>query len=128
MEIKKKIIKFLLLSFVILTVLSFSACTTESFEGEVCELEYKEAYTTTLILPITIFNGKTSSVIMIPYFRHYPNRWRVKVREYDTDSNKYIYHECYVTEETYNSLKIGDWFVYDEDYCYPDEPYSQERA
>ena len=42
-------------------------------------------------------------------------------------TTNYDYNDCYVTEETYNSLKIGDWFVYDEDYCFPEEPYTQEK-
>lgn len=117
-----------LVALIFITLFLFSACATEPFEGEVCELEYEEAYTTTVILPVTIYNGKTTSIIPVPYIRSYPDRWRVVVREYDSEKDEFIYHECYVTEETYNSLKIGDWFVYDEDYCYPNEPYTQEKA
>ena len=121
--------KKLSLMFMILFVLfMFSACGTEPFEGEVCELKYQEAYTTTVIVPVTVWNGKTASVITIPYIWSYPDRWRVKVREYDDEKDEFIYHECYVTEEIYNSLKIGDWFIYNEDYCYPNEPYTHEKA
>lgn len=99
----------------------------KSFEGEVCELELKEAYTTTVILPITIFNGKTNTVIMVPHIRTYPDRYRVKVKTFDVENNKYTYNECYVTKECFEQLKIGDWFVYDKDYCFDSEPYTQTR-
>ena len=47
--------------------------------------------------------------------------------QYLNQDGMYKYHECYVTEEIYNTLEVGDWFVYDEEYCFPDEPYEQER-
>lgn len=120
--------KISILTICILMLILLTGCKGERFEGEVCELEYKEAYTTTTLLPTTIFNGKTSSVVLIPHILHYPDRWRVKVWQYDEESGEKIYHECYVTEEVFNSLKIGDWFVYDESYCYPDEPCTKERT
>ena len=112
----------------ILMLMFLTGCKAERFEGEVCELEFKEEYTTTRVMTITVFNGKTSSVIVVPYVFHYPDRWRVKVREYDEENRQITYHECYVTEEVFNSLEIGDWFVYDESYCFANEPYTTERA
>ena len=90
-------------------------------------MEFKPKYTT--IIPITtyIYNGKTMTPIITMYARTYPDRWYVQVREYDEENQKYIYNDCYVTENTYNSLKIGDWFVFDEDYCFEEEPYTQEK-
>lgn len=112
----------------ILMLIVLTGCKSEWFEGEVCELEFKEACTTTRVIPITVFNGKTCSVIIVPYVFHYPDRWRVKVWEYDEENRQITYHECYVTEEVFNSLEIGDWFVYDESYCFANEPYIKERA
>ena len=124
----KKIVKIIAIIFVFFIGLClFVGCKKESFEGEVCELEFKPAYTTTVIIPVTIYNGTTSSLVMIPYIRYYPDRWYVKVKEYVIGEETYTYYECYVTEEVYDSLEVGDWFVYDEEYCFPNEPYEQER-
>lgn len=122
---RKKIVT--IIAVLLVGLFLFVGCKKEAFEGEVCELEFKPAYTTTIIIPVTIWNGKTSSVFMIPYIRYYPDRWYVKVREYVSGDGMYKYHECYVTEEVYNTLEVGDWFVYDEEYCFPDEPYEQEQ-
>lgn len=125
-----KQLKYIIASIFIVCISLFCvACKeeTKSFEGEVCKLEYKEEYTT--IIPITthIYNGKTMTPIIAMYVRTYPDRWYVQVKTFNEEKQKYDYNDCYVTEATYNSLKIGDWFVYDEDYCFPEEPYTQEK-
>lgn len=118
----------LLALLLVVLALSFTACEPTYFEGEVCELEFKEAYTTTTVIPITIYNGKTTSIIMVPYVYHYPDRWFVKVKSFDEEKQKFIYNSCYVTKECFETLKIGDWFVYNEDYCFDEEPCIKERA
>lgn len=127
----KKTIRCLSLCLIILLIpLCFLGCRKKeaNFEGEVCELEYKEAYTTTVILPIYIYNGKTTTLMMIPYIRSYPDRYRVKVQNYNDNKQSYDYYECYVTKECFDNLKIGDWFVYDKDFCFKEEPYTQVKA
>lgn len=116
---------------IILTILllfSFTGCSKqEPFEGEICKLEYQPAYTTTTLIPIIISNGKTTTTILVPYIFYYPDRWYVQVREYVGEYEEFVYHECWVTEEVFNSLSVGDWFVYNEDYCFPDEPCEKIR-
>lgn len=102
-------------------------CSNKSFEGEVCELRFEEEYTTIILLPTNVYNGKTMQTWLIPYVRTYPDRWYVRVRTFNTEKQNYEYNECYVTHEVYDTLKIGDWFVYNEDYCFDSEPYTQQR-
>ena len=107
---------------------SFAGCSNrEPFEGEICNLEYQPAYTTTSLIPIIISNGKTVTTILVPYILYYPDRWYVQVREYVEEDEEFVYHECWVTEEVFTSLNIGDWFVYNADYCFPDEPCEKVR-
>lgn len=120
------IIAIIMLLLLPLTI--FSGCSKEkSFEGEICKLEYKEEYTTIIPLTTYIYNGKTMTPIITYYVRTYPDRWYVQVRRFNTNKQKYEYDECYVTQECFAKLKIGDWFVYDKDFCYSEEPYTQVR-
>lgn len=102
-------------------------CSNKSFEGEVCELRFEEEYITTILLPTYIYNGETIQTILIPYIRTYPDRWYVCVRTFNVKTQNYEYNECYVTKEVYDTLKIWYWFVYNEDYCFDGEPYTQQR-
>ena len=122
---KKKLISLLLV--LVMPMLVLCGCGEKNFEGEICHLEYKEAYTTTVIIPITMYNGKSTTVICVPYIRTYPDRWYVKVRRFNNDKQDYEYDDCYVTEECYNKLNMGDWFVYNSDYCFDEEPYTQVK-
>lgn len=61
---RKKIVT--IIAVLLVGLFLFVGCKKEAFEGEVCELEFKPTYTTTIIIPVTIWNGKTSSVFMIP--------------------------------------------------------------
>ena len=122
---KKKIFSLILV--LIVPVFLFCGCKEKSFEGEICHLEYKEAYTQTIIVPVAVYNGTTTTFIYVPYIRTYPDRWYVEVRNFNTEKQEYEYNDCYVTEECFNQLKIGDWFVYDSDYCFEKEPYTQVK-
>ena len=118
----KKIIYLLM---ILTLAFCLASCSTGHIEGEVIDKEFKEAHTQTVLLPTTIFNGKTTTIILIPYIRQYPNRWKVTVRWFEKDRP---YHEdIWITQECYESVHLGDWFFYDEDYCYPQEPYEQRR-
>ena len=122
---KKKLISLVLV--LVMPMLVLCGCGEKNFEGEICHLEYKEAYST--IVPVTtfIFTGKTTIPIITNYVRTYPERWYVEVRKFNQDKQEWEYNDCYVTEECFNQLKIGDWFVYDSDYCFDKEPYTQVK-
>lgn len=126
-NINKKMWLLLLILILPLAFILAGCSNTKPFEGEICELEFKESYTTTLLLPITIYNGTTTTTMLVPYIRTYPDRYYVKVRNYNEEKQNYDYYDCYVTKECFENLEIGVWFVYDEDYCFPEEPYTQVR-
>lgn len=126
---KKKIISIILV--LILPVILFCGCSNsksdKGFEGEICVLEFKEEYTTRTPITTIIWTGKTAVPITTWYVRTYPDRWYVKVRRFNTDKQEYEYDECYVTKECFDKLKIGDWFIYNSDYCFDEEPYTQKK-
>ena len=110
----------------ILLVVSLCGCSNSITEGEVYKKEYREAYTTVMMLPLVISNGKTITTTMIPYSVHYPDRYVVFIKAYQDEEWKT--EDFYVSKEVYDSINIGDMFLYDEergDLQY--EPYTKER-
>ena len=105
---------------------SLTACNDETpCEGEIINKEFLEAYSTTRVTTTTIYNGTTFVVMPITYIVHYPDRWRITVQWYSNE--KFESRQIYVTEDCYNSVAIGEWFVYDKSFCSYKEPYTQER-
>lgn len=101
-------------------------CSDTITEGEVYEKEYKEAFTTTSILPLVISTGKTTTTIMVPYFIRYPDRYVIHIKSFVDD--EWVTEDFYVTKEVYDSINVGDMFIYDEDRGdLQDEPYTKER-
>ena len=90
------------------------SCSKLINEGDIYEKEFKPEYTTVSVLPMTISNGKTVTTIMVPYTIHYPDRW-------------VIYIKAYVSKEVYDSVNIGDRFVFDESMGTRSEPYTKTR-
>lgn len=110
----------------ILLVVSLCGCSNAITEGEVYEKEYREAYTQVMVLPLIISNGKTTSTIMVPYFVHYPDRYVIFIKAYQDEEWKT--EDFYVSKEVYDSINIGDMFLYDEERGdLQDEPYTKER-
>ena len=63
---------------------------------------------------------------MIPYFVHYPDRYVIFIKTYKDEEWKT--EDFYVSKEVYDSIKIGDMFLYDEERGdLQDEPYTKER-
>ncbi len=90
------------------------------------EKEYREAYTQFMFLPLSISNGKTTSTIMFPYFVHYPDRYVIFIKAYQDEEWKT--EDFYVSKQVYDSINIGDMFLYDEERGdLQDEPYTKER-
>lgn len=123
-----KRIKTILLVGVLLLALLLCSCDNEVTEGEIYEKEFKPAETQTTVIPMVISTGKTVVTSVIPVIRHYPDRYIVRIRQYNEEENTFLYNEYYVNAETYNKANIGDWFIYDEDYCLENEPYTQEKV
>ena len=110
----------------LLLVASLCGCSNTITEGEVYEKEYREEYTTVMMLPLVISNGKTTSTIMVPYFIRYPDRYVIFIKAYQDDEWKT--EDFYVSKEVYDSINIGDMFLYDEERGdLQDETYTKER-
>ena len=95
LDMRKKLLYVIV---AIISMLCLCGCGNKFFEGEVCELRFEEEYTTTILLPTNIYNGKTMQTILIPYIRTYPDRWYVRVRTFNTEKQNYEYNACYVTK------------------------------
>lgn len=121
----KKILSIFLVLFIPFFVLC--GCGDKHFEGEICHLEYKEEYSEEITKTTFVWTGKFGVPIYTDYIRTYPDRWYVEVRSFNKEKQKYEYNDCYVTKECFEKLKIGDWFVYDESYCFSKEPYTEVR-
>lgn len=124
---KKKFIKILCMVLVIIMVLMLVGCNNLT-EGEVYEKEFKAAESKPVSTTTMIWTGKIAVPITRTYMRHYPDRYIVRIRVYDYESHESKYGEYYVSKECYDSINIGDWFVYDEDAHLDSEPYIQENT
>jgi hypothetical protein len=119
---KKVICAILLLA----TILSLVGCSPTINEGEVYEKEYRAEFTTVMMLPLTISNGKTVTTTIIPYVVHYPDRYVIHIKAFVND--EWMTEDFYVSKEVYDSINIGDMFVYDDKRGdLQDEPYTKER-
>lgn len=84
---------------IFLTLLFLSGCAKHLAEGTVIEKHYVEAHNT--YSPIVMIVNKRTQII--PRWIRYSDRWYISV-EMDN-----IQDQWDVTEEFYNSIKIGDW-------------------
>ena len=110
----------------IILIFSLCGCSNAIAEGEVYKKEYRAAHTRVRMMPLTVFNGKTSSTTMIPYVVRYPDRYVVFIKAYQNE--KWVTEDFYVSKEVYDSIDIGDMFLYDESRGdLQEEPYTKER-
>ena len=119
---KKIIISIFILMLILVTL---TGCSSEITEGEVYDKEYKAAHTSVMMIPMTTYNGKTSTVHMIPYIYNYPDRYIIYIKKFE--DNEWKEADYYVPKEVYDGINIGDQFVYDEGRDLSEEPYTRER-
>ena len=120
---KRKII----LIFMVFIILISVGCTAKITEGEVIEKEFTPAHNTLMVLPLTVFNGKTTTVISVPYMYHYSDKWEITIQDWDKKENKMVTATYRVTEEVYNVVEIGDGFIYDEEFEPNCPEYTRQR-
>lgn len=119
--------KIILLALCLIMLLSLCGCSDKITEGEVYEKEYREAHTSLMMLPLVMSNGKTTTTTIVPYIVYYPDRYVIHIRAFV--DNEWVTEDFYVSEEVYNSINIGDMFVFDEDRGdLTEEPYTKERS
>ncbi len=124
---KNKIRRTLLIAMAAVITL-ISGCGDKITEGEITDKEYEEAYTTVVVAPITVSNGKTCSTTIIPMTCSYPDRWRIDIRSINPDkSGEYETATYYTTKDVYDDCEIGGMFKYDKSRDYDKEPVQKER-
>ena len=110
----------------VILILPLCGCSNTIIEGEVYKKEYREAHTTVMMLPLVISNGKTTTTTLMPYFVHYPDRYVVFIKAYQ--DSEWKTEDFYVSKEVYDSISIGNMFLYDEGRGdLQDEPYTKEQ-
>lgn len=118
--------KFALIIICMFMLFSFCACSNQVTEGEIYKKEYREEHTTIMLLPLITSNGKTATTTLIPYFIHYPERYVIFIKAYQNE--EWVTEDFYVSKEVYNTVNIGDMFLYDENRGdLKEEPYTKER-
>lgn len=118
--------KTILLTLCLSLLLLLCSCSDAITEGEVYEKEYREAYTTVMILPLVVSTGKTTTTMMIPYVVHYPDRYVIHIKSFV--GGEWVTEDFFVEKEVYDSINIGDMFIYDSGRGdLSDEPYTKER-
>lgn len=119
---KKLIVILLSLSIIMLT-----ACSADITSGTIANKEHKEKSTQTMLIPMCVYNGKTTTTIFVPMIYHYPERY-VVIIEGNNEKSKTVHEDFYVNQNTYNKVSVGDKFAYDEETMQKDEPYTEEEV
>lgn len=121
----KKLKIFILIGLVLIVIISLAGCSSEITEGEVYQKEFKPEHTEVVLIPMHMYNGKTSTTIVVPFTYHYPDRYVVYIKSYVDKEWKTA--DYYVTKEIYETINIGDQFKYVEGRDLTEEPYIRER-
>ena len=104
--------RFMLVLLLLAILFSFCGCGNMITHGEVYEKEHREAFTTVMMLPLTIYTGKTSTTTIIPYVVHYPERYVILIKDFDGEN--WVTEDFYVTKEVFDQIYIGDMFEYNK--------------
>jgi len=74
--------------------------------GNVIKKEYHPEYTSTMLLPLVISTGKTTTIVMIPYFVHHNESWSIDVRGTGVKGHS-ITRTFYIDRNSFDTTKIG---------------------
>lgn len=121
----KKIVFAILAS---LILICFSGCSKGTAEGTVYKREFVAEHTETIIIPIVHSTGKTSYTTMMPVIHIYPDEWIVSVKKYNKDLSKWETKDFYVSQQVYDKVEVGDYYVFNKKDGTTDEPYTQENS
>jgi hypothetical protein len=88
-------------------------------EGEIVKLEYQPESTYVMNTPITSCTttgtGENTSTTCVTtntsYVMHDDEDWVVYIQDYDEERDKTLRNMFYISEERYDELSVGDWFV-----------------
>lgn len=117
-----KIKKFLMMLCCLLLCLTCAGCSNTITEGEVYKKEYRDSQVVVIPMTMVHSNGKTTYTTIIPVTWYYPERYVIFIKAYDDESKEWKTEDYYVEKNVYDSINIGDYFVYDEETMLQDEP------
>ena len=118
----KRIITLCLIFMMMLTMFACSKITS----GEVYNKEFRPEHTQLLILPLSIYNGKSSTIIMVPYYIYYPDTYVISIKK--MVNNEWKTADYYTDKETFDKTEIGYMFQYDKTRDLQEEPCTKTRA
>lgn len=110
---------------VMLILVTFSGCF-QITEGKIVDKGFIPAHTETKIISGIRRIGKTTMPYSYPVTRSYPDQWTITF-ENENEDGELKKRTVYVDESTYESSKIGDYFVYDKEKHSEEEKYTEER-
>ena len=116
------------IALVLVAVILLTGCAEMIRNGEVYEKEFQPAHTSVRTYPLVRFDAasKTTTTTVVPYVVRYPDRWIVRIKQYD--GTEWRYGAYYVTEQTYHAVDVGDMFEVNTDRGDTDkEPYTRTR-
>lgn len=100
----KKTAKTFVLLMILLFCFSLFGCDNELKQGYVTNKEFKPESTSVVTSYTYVYVGNTRIPIPHVYYFHYSDRWVITIQNEEKENT------FYVDKETYNSVKIGDWF------------------
>lgn len=100
-------------------------CEPKITSGEVIDKEFVPEHWETHYVTQVRFIGKTAYTTVVPMLYHYPDKWTITIVGYDSNGER-VTETFRVSENVYDTVSIGDEFVYDKE-MEPDSPeYTRE--
>lgn len=107
---------------ILVIIVLITGCANRINEGTVYEKEHQESWTQVMLMPITTLVGKVVITNMIPYTIYHSENWIIWI-ESDGETEDF-----YVTEEYYNSIEVGDYFIWDDSKGFESEKVVKEKG
>jgi hypothetical protein len=105
-----------------------TGCGSGITEGEVYDKEHRDESTQYMLMPITTSDGETSNTIYVPFFITHPETWIISIKAYNEENREYDRQTYYVSQEVFDSVNIGDWYVYENGDGTTEEPVIKKRV
>lgn len=97
--------------------LSIMGCGEQIKEGEIYNKVHEPATQTLMMMPMTITNGKTCTTVITPMWIYDDEDWIIYIKKFNEEKQRYNTRTFYVNEQTFNSVAVGEWFLYDSKIC-----------
>lgn len=106
--------------------LLFLGCGKRITEGDIVEKWHEPERTWVQVVPITISNGKTTTTTYVPMTQVDDEDWIIQI-EAVLDDGETKTRNFYVSREVYETVDIGDYYVYDKAMASGRDPVSKRR-